>query len=225
MPRQRKEKEPKIKLKQPDRSGPDPSAETLLAIAEQRGLLKIPQEEDEFRENEDEPPTGRLADSILWSISLTMLHFTLDVLVSHQYAVAISWPVMFKRAAQAFPGEPPTSQYIHHLLTNYSYPAPLLFFPPPLVTLGSPPSSPPTNTARVAPAPLLRHQHHGRVLLDPHLKYVRVLRCYEASSPSGLYVDMVRHRAGPFWGGGEFALLHWLLEIGRVCIPVKVAVR
>jgi hypothetical protein len=109
MPRQRKEKEFKIKLKQPDRSRPDPSAETLLSIAEQRGLLKTRRGEDDSGENEDEPPTGRLADSILWSISLTMLHFTLDVLVTHQYAVAISWPLIFKRAAQAFPGKPPTS--------------------------------------------------------------------------------------------------------------------
>jgi hypothetical protein len=102
MARQRKEKEPKIKLKQPDRSGPDPSEETLLSIANQRGILKTP--EDEPRDKQDEPLVGRFADSILWSISLTMLHFTLDVLVTHQYAVEISWPVIFKRAAQAFPG-------------------------------------------------------------------------------------------------------------------------
>jgi hypothetical protein len=106
MARQRKEKEAKIKLKQPDRSGPDPSTETLLSIAANRGLLKIPQGKDESEGHEDEPLTGRLADSILWSITLTMLHFTLDVLVTHQYAVELSWPVIFKRTAQAFPSMP-----------------------------------------------------------------------------------------------------------------------
>lgn len=104
MSRQRNVKGPKIKLKQPDRSGPDPSAETLLSIANQRGLLKSPEGDEEPRDDQDEPLVGRFADAILWSISLTMLHFTLDVLVTHQYAVEISWPVIFRRAAQAFPG-------------------------------------------------------------------------------------------------------------------------
>jgi hypothetical protein len=107
MARLRKEKEPRLKLKQPDRSIPDPSSETLLALAEKRGLLKttlggdIPGEEEE--EDSDEPPAGRLADAILWTLSLTMLHFTLDVLVTHQYAVNLSWPLVSTRAAQAFP--------------------------------------------------------------------------------------------------------------------------
>jgi hypothetical protein len=106
MARQGKEKEVKIKLKQPDRSGPHPSDETLLSIAEKRGLLKTPNHAPE--ENPDEPLTGRLAESILWSITLTMLHFTLDVLVTHQYAVELSWPLVFKRSAQAFPSKSPS---------------------------------------------------------------------------------------------------------------------
>ena len=116
MARQRKENNVKIKLKQPDRSGPDPSEETLLSIAEKRGLLKSP--DDGLKdENLDEPVIGRLAESILWSITLTMLHFTLDVLVTHQYAVELSWPVIVKRSAQAFPSMPTTYHY-YHLLTK-----------------------------------------------------------------------------------------------------------
>lgn len=129
----------KIKLAQPDRSLPDPSEETLLSIAEQRGLLKIPREDGSG--NDDEPPTGRLADAILWSITLTMLHFTLDVLVTHQYAVEISWPVIIKRAAQAFPGialpktihHPSTNKHIAILLLVYSFhphPSPSVLLPP-----------------------------------------------------------------------------------------------
>lgn len=98
-------KDAKFKLKQPDRSGPDPSRQTLLDLAEQRGLLNAqPGEKVDDGELEDEEPlVGRLGDSILWSLSLTMLHFTLDVLVSHQYAMEIEWPAIMKRAAQAFP--------------------------------------------------------------------------------------------------------------------------
>ncbi|RDW94764.1 hypothetical protein BP5796_00527 [Coleophoma crateriformis] len=101
MARNRKQNDPaKIKLVQPDRSGPDPTQETLLDMAQKRGLLDVPDEEEAAAE---EPLVGRLGDAMLWSLSLTMLHFTLDVLVQHQYAVEIKWPSMITRAFQAFP--------------------------------------------------------------------------------------------------------------------------
>lgn len=104
MAKQRREKETKLKLKQPNRSGPDPSRQTLLDLAEQRGLLNIPEDEEKDGES-GEPLVGRLGESILWSISLTMLHFTLDVLVAHQYAVEIKWPDLLRRLATAFPSK------------------------------------------------------------------------------------------------------------------------
>jgi hypothetical protein len=107
MARNRKEKDAKIKLKQPDRSGPDPSQETLLQMAGERGLLNIPQAvgKDKAEPAEDEEPLiGRLGESILWSVSLTMLHFSMDVLVARQYAVAVEWDNLITRSAQAFPG-------------------------------------------------------------------------------------------------------------------------
>ncbi|PQE09125.1 deacetylase protein [Rutstroemia sp. NJR-2017a BVV2] len=105
MARQRKEKETKFKLKQPDRSGPDPSVETLLEIAQKRGLAKAQQDRQaELDAEGEEILIGRLGDSILWTISLTMLHFTLDVLVTHQYAVDLVWRDIVSRTAQAFPG-------------------------------------------------------------------------------------------------------------------------
>ncbi|KAE9373567.1 hypothetical protein N431DRAFT_504206 [Stipitochalara longipes BDJ] len=98
-----RKKDAKIKLARPDRSGPDPSQETLLDIAEKRGLLKAQQAAEEGLDESGEPLVGRVGESILWSISLTMLHFTLDVLVANQYAVAIKWPALITRTAQAFP--------------------------------------------------------------------------------------------------------------------------
>ncbi|KAM3066629.1 hypothetical protein ACMFMG_002341 [Clarireedia jacksonii] len=105
MARQRKEKEPKLKLKQPDRSGPDPSVETLVEIAQKRGLAKAQQDRQaELDAENEEILIGRLGDSIFWTVSLTMLHFTLDVLVTHQYAVELVWRELVVRTAQAFPG-------------------------------------------------------------------------------------------------------------------------
>lgn len=102
MARNRKEKEPsKIKLKQPDKSGPDPTQKTLLDLAEERGLLK--DQDNAENTKGEEPLVGRLAEAILWSASLTMLHFMLDVLVAHQYAIAIIWPKLITRTFQAFP--------------------------------------------------------------------------------------------------------------------------
>ncbi|KAL3423232.1 hypothetical protein PVAG01_04979 [Phlyctema vagabunda] len=101
MARQRKQKQEDvndIKLVQPDRSGPDPTQQTLLDLADQRGLF------DEHT-GQEEPLVGRLGDSILWTLSLTMLHTTLDVLVQHQYAVDISWAAIVSRSLQAFPSK------------------------------------------------------------------------------------------------------------------------
>jgi len=106
MARNRKEKDAKIKLKQPDRSGPDPSQETLLQLAGERGLLNIPQAvgKDKAESAEDEEPLiGRLGESVLWSVSLTMLHFSMDVLVARQYAMEMEWDKLITRSAQAFP--------------------------------------------------------------------------------------------------------------------------
>jgi hypothetical protein len=96
-------------MAKPDRSGPDPTQETLLDIAERRGLLNKAQErEDELRrmtaDDTTESPPGRFAESILWSISLAFLHFTFDILVQNQYAEEISWGNVFIRDMQAFVG-------------------------------------------------------------------------------------------------------------------------
>lgn len=104
MARQRKEKEEKIPLKLADRSGPDPSTQTLLDIAESRGLLKDENTRPAGIGEDGQPLIGRVGESMFWSISLTMLHFTLDVLVAHQYALDMQWSELVTRALQAFPG-------------------------------------------------------------------------------------------------------------------------
>lgn len=113
MARQRVRKDassPEISLAQPDRSGPNPSRATLLELAAQRGLLdnkneSTTGEDDAEAEEELDPPIGRLGESVMWSMSLAMLHFTLDVLVQHQYAVKITWRNIVNRSMQAFGGK------------------------------------------------------------------------------------------------------------------------
>lgn len=46
-----------------------------------------------------------MADTVLWSLSLSALHFMLDVLVQHQYAVAIVWWKVGARSGQALLGK------------------------------------------------------------------------------------------------------------------------
>lgn len=86
-----------IPLKRAEMSGPDPSRETLLDIAAKRGLINRVEEEQK-----EEVVVGRAAESLLWSMSLAMLHFTLDVLVHHQYAMAIEYNAIAFRFVQAF---------------------------------------------------------------------------------------------------------------------------
>lgn len=103
-----------IKLAQPDRSGP--TEQTLLDIAQEHKLFEQadqhPANQRKRRNNAGGPgrdngnagdealsPTAeRLMDALLWTVSLAMLHFTLDVLVQHQYAMEISWHEIILRA-------------------------------------------------------------------------------------------------------------------------------
>ena len=132
MARRRREQSPAdIKLKQPDRSGP--TEKTLLEIAQQRGLfdqakkreqeigkkavpVRIPRPrkdgDDSGEDGEDDDEVGlspgaeRVLETSLWSVSLSMLHLTLDVLVHQQYSVdRIAWPNILTRFGQALLGK------------------------------------------------------------------------------------------------------------------------
>lgn len=117
MVRERKEKRAKnIKLKQPDRSGP--TDKTLFDIANERDLFKQAaakerqnkrqngqEDEDEDDEEEGLPPGAeRILETMLYSVSLAMLHLTLDVLVQQQYALEMEWFKIIQRALQALMG-------------------------------------------------------------------------------------------------------------------------
>lgn len=117
MVRERKEKRAKnIKLKQPDRSGP--TDKTLLDLANERDLFKQAaakerqnkrqngeEDDDEDDEGEGLPPGAeRILETMLYSVSLAMLHLTLDVLVQQQYALEMEWFKIIQRALQALMG-------------------------------------------------------------------------------------------------------------------------
>lgn len=121
MARERKEKRAKnIKLKQPDRSGP--TDKTLFDLANERNLFKQAaakerknkrqnggQAESDDDEDDDEgegipPGAERILETLLYTVSLAMLHLTLDVLVQQQYAIEMEWFKIIQRALQALMG-------------------------------------------------------------------------------------------------------------------------
>lgn len=118
MVRERKEKRAKnIKLKQPDRSGP--TDKTLFDIADERNLFKQAaakerknkrqhgegaEEEDEEEDEGIPPGAERILETLLYTVSLSMLHLTLDVLVQQQYAIEMEWFKIIQRALQALMG-------------------------------------------------------------------------------------------------------------------------
>lgn len=164
MVRERKEKRAKnIKLKQPDRSGP--TDKTLFDIADERNLFKQAaakerknkrqnaqgSEDDDDDDDEEEgipPGAERILETMLYTVSLTMLHLTLDVLVQQQYAIEMEWFKIIQRALQALMGMLtlafPALSLLNSLLTcllactQSSLPSSTLFIPTPPQSLSSP---------------------------------------------------------------------------------------
>ncbi|KAK4198069.1 hypothetical protein QBC40DRAFT_179606 [Triangularia verruculosa] len=122
MARQRKDPVTKVRLRQPDRSGP--KEKTLLEIAQEKNLFAEAQkrqdalnkkarrsetndddssdEEEEEEEASLSPTVERFLETMLWTTCLSMLHFTLDVLVQHQYSAdRVVWPKVWMRFFQA----------------------------------------------------------------------------------------------------------------------------
>lgn len=180
-------KDPKIKLKQPDRS--TPTNNTLLDLARQSGILDVAQKQEA---TDEEPLVGRVGDSILWSLSLTMLHFTLDVLVANQYAMEMEWTSLLIRTAQAFPSNlSHLLIVVQQLMINSNLPL-LLLLPPSSRTAHPPPSIPTSNTDYHAPSIFLHLQRLCGVLFNTHHKRRQLLCCHEAVSSFGMYLDLVR---------------------------------
>ncbi|TEA19983.1 hypothetical protein C8034_v004260 [Colletotrichum sidae] len=114
-----------IPLAQPDRSGPTEA--TLLQLANERGLFQkaeqsrssnLPKgavridkpkddESDQGVEEDDDDDTllspfaERIMDTLLWGVSLAVVHGTFDVLVQNQYAISIDYQSVATRTLLA----------------------------------------------------------------------------------------------------------------------------
>ena len=110
-PVERPSSTPKIKLAQADRS--KPKTKTLLDLYdEKKALLDQGQPFDQKYEDGlvrdeggnileaglgDGEPIGPVGNAVFWSVTLAMVHFTLDVLVYNQYRQEIEWQPIFSR--------------------------------------------------------------------------------------------------------------------------------
>ncbi|KAI9768191.1 MAG: hypothetical protein M1840_005021 [Geoglossum simile] len=109
--RERRKQSKYFELKQPDRSGP--KGKTLLEIAEERekNLFKLADERRAELAQGTAPagaadldePIGRFGEAVVYTVTMAMLHFTLDVLVYNQYGEKINWATIFSRTAQSIP--------------------------------------------------------------------------------------------------------------------------
>jgi len=93
-----------IKLAQPNRS--KPKTKTLLEIAEEKRAQLEKEHPDKFKipEHEEEDESlGPLGESIVYSVALSIIHFTLDILVFYQYRREVEWKEIFIRAARVLP--------------------------------------------------------------------------------------------------------------------------
>ncbi|KAJ4356640.1 uncharacterized protein N0V89_004676 [Didymosphaeria variabile] len=101
-------------LQHPDRSGP--KGKTLFELAEERQREldiangKKPRwniDKDNTPAGErpfnDEEPLGPLAEGVLYSLSMAVMHLTVDILVYSQYREDVIWSEIFKRAGTALP--------------------------------------------------------------------------------------------------------------------------
>ena len=108
---------PKIKLAQPDRSGP--KGKTLLDLYDDnKTLLEKGQPFDDRYDDglvRDEggnileaglgggEPIGPVGEAVFWAVCLCMFHFTLDVLTFNQYRQDIEWSPIFQRTFTVLP--------------------------------------------------------------------------------------------------------------------------
>ena len=110
----RKDEASDIKFAQPDRSGP--KGKTLLQLAEERRALLAkgqpfpkaadpgkPEKSDDSDFMFGEDPIGPVGEALLYTTTLSMLHFTLDVLVYNQYRQEVAWREIFLRLARMAP--------------------------------------------------------------------------------------------------------------------------
>ena len=119
----RRQPSPAVSLAQPDRSTPKGKAKTLFELAEERQTLLAKgtpfaqartletrvtskagdDDDDDADDADDDEPIGPVGQAVFFSSTLTMLHFTLDVLVQHQYRQEMDWGMIGRRTASTWP--------------------------------------------------------------------------------------------------------------------------
>lgn len=110
---------PTLKMAQPDRA--KPKGKTLIDLYnEKKALLEQGQPFDSKHSDgqardeggnileaglggPDDEPIGPLGQAVFWSVTLGMLHFTLDVLVYNQYRQEMEWRPIFQRTLTILP--------------------------------------------------------------------------------------------------------------------------
>jgi hypothetical protein len=110
---------PKIKMERPEYSRP--KGKTLMDVYEEKKAILEQGKPFNAQSHNDtsflqdsgnilyaglgngDEPIGPIEDAIVWTFCLSMLHFTLDVLVYSQYAQAIVWRAIFTRSATIAP--------------------------------------------------------------------------------------------------------------------------
>ena len=112
-------KMPKLKMAKPDYDARPAKGTTLLDLYEQKKeLLEKGQPFDNKYSDGiprgesgnildvglgDNEPISPVGNAFFWSVCLTMLHFTLDVMTYNQYAQDIIWPAIFRRSGTILP--------------------------------------------------------------------------------------------------------------------------
>ena len=77
----------------------DPEPEIVTTTINSDGTLS----HSDRHSVEDDEPIGQFGQAVFFAVSLTMLHFTLDVLVHQQYRIEIGWNLIAWSTARAFP--------------------------------------------------------------------------------------------------------------------------
>ncbi|KAI6784781.1 uncharacterized protein J7T54_007874 [Emericellopsis cladophorae] len=141
MARQRKEPKAKdVPLSHPDRSGP--KGPTLLDIAQEKNLfaqatareraLKAEKQAsgDEIDGQTLSPQAERVLETLLWTLTLALLHLTFDVLVQHQYGTEVEWSSVSLRTARAWIASVVAGCYLIHISNEFGYLAVMKQAPP-----------------------------------------------------------------------------------------------
>ncbi|KAK9783495.1 hypothetical protein SCAR479_00054 [Seiridium cardinale] len=222
-----------IPLSQPDRSGP--SEKTLLELAQERQLFDqadvrqrkldkkpiVQDEEEDAEEAEISSTAERILDVMLWSVSLSMLHFTLDVLVQQQYAVELSWIKAITRTLTALFGKTletymqlflwieTESHCLSVFLLDVLPSSAPIFSHPGVWIAGRLPGS-------VAPGCVLRNQRSLRLLSHIYLEHIQLSSCHEAGPIIGMLMGLECDRNEPATGRPVPGMRGWLPLVRRL---------